>query len=468
MPPKHAARSAAVVPIGLALLVLGWAAPARSAVKVHGLFSDGMVLQRDAKVPIWGTADDGEVVTVRFEGQEATTTAQGGKWRVDLPPLKAGGPSTLTIKGRYTVEISDVVIGDVWVCGGQSNMEWTLANSEGAPEATAAAADPKLRLFTVPRMGKPEPLSDVNGTWSRASKDSVGGFTAVGYHFGHDLRGALGVPIGLISSNVGGTEAERWTNRKTLEADPKFKDLAARTNVSDLYNAMIAPLGPLAVKGAIWYQGESNTKRAKQYRRLLPAMIRDWRETLGGGEFPFLQVQLAPFHKIVEGPTESDWAELREAQRLIARDTPKVGMVVITDVGEENDIHPRKKQPVGARLALAARRLAYGEADLVAAGPSYDSMSVEGDRVILKFKDTGGGLVARDGPLKGFTIAGEDRKYVPADARIEGETVVVTSPQVPKPTAVRFGWAQYPVVNLWNQDGLPATPFQTDDLGELP
>ena len=231
---------------------------------------------------------------------------------------------------------------------------------------------------------------------------------------------------------------------------------------------MIAPLGPLAVKGAIWYQGESNANRPVQYRHLLPVMIKDWRETLSGGDFPFIQVQLAPFMKIVDGPSDTDWAKLREAQRLIARDTPRVGMVVITDVGDEADIHPRKKQPVGSRLALAARRLAYGDKDLVAFGPEYEKMKVDGDKVTLSFKDVGGGLLAKDGPLKGFEVAGEDRKYVVADAKIEGDTVVVSSAKVSNPVAVRFGWANYPVVNLWNKEGLPATPFQTDDLGKLP
>lgn len=455
-------------PMGLALL-LALGGPTLSAVKPHALFSDGAVLQRDAKVPIWGTADDGEEVSVRFGDREAKATAKDGKWRVELEPLKANGtPATLTIKGTNTVEVADVLVGDVWVCGGQSNMEWPLQASDAPESAISAADDAKLRLFTVPRKGEARPQSDVQGNWSKASPETVRGFTAVGYFFGRDLRKALDVPIGLISSNVGGTEAERWTSRKALESDPKLKDLAARTNVSDLTNAMIAPLSPLAIKGAIWYQGESNAGRAKQYRRLLPLMIKDWRENFSGGDFPFIQVQLAPFMKITEEPGESGWAELREAQRLITHDARNVGMVVITDVGDEADIHPRKKQPVGSRLALAARRLAYGDKDLVAFGPEFESLKVEGDRAILRFKDIGGGLVAKDGPLKGFAIAGEDRKYVNADATIEGDTVVVSSPKVEKPVAVRFGWANYPVVNLWNKEGLPATPFQTDDLGELP
>ena len=462
MSPKSAAG-----PLGLALL-LALGGDASSAVKTHGLFTDGMVLQRDAKVPVWGTADEGEAVTVTFAGQEVAATAKDGKWRVELAPLKVGDPSTLTIKGTNTVELKDVLVGDVWVCGGQSNMEWPLHASDAPESAIAGADDAKLRLFSVPRRGEAQPQADVQGAWAKASPEAVKGFTAVGYYFGRDLRKALDVPIGLISSNVGGTEAERWTSRKALEAEPKLKETLANEKSGDLYNAMIAPLGPFAVKGAIWYQGESNADRAVQYRHLLPVMIRDWRNTLSGGDFTFLQVQLAPFTKIVEGPTESNWAKLREAQRMIAHETPKVGMVVITDVGDEADIHPRKKGPVGTRLALAARRIAYGDKDVVAFGPEFETMKVEGDKVTLSFKDVGGGLVAKDGPLKGFEVAGEDRKYVVADAKIEGETVVVSSPKVANPVAVRFGWANYPVVNLWNKDGLPATPFQTDDLGKLP
>ncbi len=230
-----------------------------------------------------------------------------------------------------------------------------------------------------------------------------------------------------------------------------------------LYNAMLAPLMPYAIRGAIWYQGEANVGRAFQYRTLFPAMIKDWRENWGEGDFPFLLVQLAPYQKIVPKPGDSSLAKLREAQLLATHVLPKVGMAVITDVGEENDIHPKKKEPVGARLALAARVIAYGE-DIVGSGPEYIGNSMKGNKVTLRFKNVGKGLVAKDGPLKGFTIAGEDRKFVEAEAEIVGDAVVVHSDQVEKPVAVRFGWASYPVVNFWNQEGLPATPFRTDDF----
>ena len=498
---------------------LGWPGASPADVKPHVLFADGAVLQRGMPVPVWGTADDGEKVTVKFQGQEVSTTAKDGKWSVKLAELKASGePSTLTIEGKNRVDVVDVLVGEVWVCSGQSNMEWTLGRAAEAEAATAKATDPLLRLYTVPKAVSDEPLDTIKRNespgqraWLAADPESAAKFSAVGYFFGRDLRKALGVPVGLIHSSWGGTTAESWTSKPTLEADPALKglledyrmalerypqaiekfraDQAAHTkraakakaegkptptpprapvgrnspHATGLYNAMIAPLQPYAIRGAIWYQGEGNASRAYQYRTLLPAMIKDWRAAWGQGDFPFLLVQLAPYQKIVDQPGESAWAELRDAQWLATKVLPKVGMAVITDVGDENDVHPRRKEPVGERLALAARSIAYGE-PIVGSGPEYSGMEVQGDRVILRFKNVGGGLEAKDGPLKGFAVAGEDRKFVNAEAKVDGETVVVHADQVPHPVAVRYGWANYPVVNLWNKDGLPATPFRTDDF----
>ena len=511
-------RALTATSLALASLLIG-PTLASADVKPHVLFTDGAVLQRDMPVPVWGTADDGEKVTVKFQGQEVGTTAQGGKWMVKLAALKASGePSTLTIEGKNKVEVADVLVGEVWICSGQSNMEWPLSKAANAEEAASKAADPMLRLYSVPRAVADEPLDTIKRNespgqraWLSSDPDSAAKFSAVGYFFGRDLRKALGVPVGLIHASWGGTAAETWTSRKTLESNPALKVLlddyqkilerypAAREkfradqashservaqakaagktpptaprvptgpntpHVAALYNGMIAPLVPYAIRGAIWYQGEANAGKAHQYRTLFAAMIRDWRENWGQGDFTFLAVQLAPYMKIVDAPTESAWAELREAQLMATHVLPKVGMAVITDVGEENDIHPKKKEPVGARLALAARVIAYGE-DIVGNGPEYIGNSVKGDRVTLRFKNVGQGLVARDGPLKGFTIAGEDRKFTNAEAEIEGDAVVVHSDKVEKPVAVRFGWANYPVVNLWNKEGLPATPFRTDDF----
>jgi sialate O-acetylesterase len=278
------------------------------------------------------------------------------------------------------------------------------------------------------------------------------------YYFGRDLQKALNVPVGLIHSSWGGTPAERWTSAPTLDKAP---DLKGPKN-SDLYNGMIAPLQPFAIKGVTWYQGESNADRYGQYQALFSAMIKNWRDDWKQGEFPFLFVQLAPWQAIDKEPKDSAWAELREAQLLTMLHCPKTAMAVITDVGDEKDIHPREKAPVGERLALAARAIAYGEA-IEYSGPVYESMKVEGNKAILRFTHLGGGLVAKDGPLTGFTIAGADHKFHPAKAEIRDTTVVVACDQVDQPVAVRFGWANYPVVNLWNKAGLPASPFRTDD-----
>ncbi|HTE17786.1 MAG TPA: sialate O-acetylesterase, partial [Armatimonadota bacterium] len=377
----------------------------------------------------------------------------------------------------------------------------------------AGSADPQMRLFTVPRIATDEPLAQVPGQWQESGPASVPEFSAVAYHFGRELRKALGVPVGLISTNYGGTPAEAWTRRGVLEADPTLRTIldnhdkarrgysAARVQhnlalsahsraveqakaagqapppaprapgnpaqsaqrPTGLYNAMIAPLIPYAIRGAIWYQGESNAGQAYQYRTLFPAMIENWREDWGQGDFPFLFVQLAPFMKITPEPGESAWAELREAQYLTTRTVPNTAMAVITDVGDEADIHPKQKEPVGRRLALAARALVYGQ-DVEYSGPEYHRMKREGNKVILSFKHVGRGLKSEGGLLRGFAIAGADRKWVNAQAEIRGDKVVVWSHQVAEPVAVRYGWANFPTGNLWNADGLPASPFRTDDF----
>lgn len=451
---------------GLALFALSGAS-ALAGVKPNNLFSDGVVLQQGVKVPVWGTARDGEKISVRFAGQEVNTTAKDGKWKVVLEPLKASDqPENLIIRGDYTVRVRDVLVGEVWLASGQSNMQWSIKASADAESTIAAANDPLLRLITIPRRGADTPETDAQAHWEACTPATLPEFSAVAYHFGRALRESLKVPVGIISTNVGGTPAEAWTERGALEADADLKEMLKITNRKTsnptvLYNAMIAPLAPFAVKGAIWYQGESNAGNPEQYRKLFPAMIQSWRKTWGQGDFPFLFVQLAPFMKIVPDPVQSGWAELREAQLLTLKAAPRTGMAVITDVGEENDIHPKQKRPVGERLAKAARAIAYGE-KLVYSGPSFKSMKVEGDKAILAFDHVGGGLEARDGELKGFAVAGEDGKFVKAKAEIQGDTVVVSAPEVKEPKAVRFGWANFPVVNFFNKEGLPATPFRTD------
>lgn len=479
---------------------------AHADVRLPSLFSDNMVLQQGMKVTVWGWADDGEEVTVTFRGQKVKTTAKGGKWVVHLSKLKAGGPDTLTIAGKNSITLNDVLVGEVWVASGQSNMEWPLKASFESKADMDASSNPRIRLFHVPKLKADAPVDNVKATWQQAGPDSVQNFSAVAYYFGRDLEKARNVPIGLIESDWGGSPAEVWMKDEVLETNPRYKKeildsyKAAEQNYehalatfekerddakkngtefkknapgkpgwkpTELYNGMIAPLTNYTIKGAIWYQGESNAGRAEQYRSLFADMIRNWRTDWNEGDFTFLTVQLAPFMAVKDQPTESAWAELREAQLLSTKVLPKAGMAVITDVGDPKDIHPKKKQPVGARLALAARGIAYGE-KIVYSGPVYKSMKVEGNKAVLTFDFTGSGLEAHDGELKGFAICGDDKKFVWAKAEIEGSGkhshVVVSSSEVQHPVAVRYGWADCPVVNLWNKEGLPATPFRTDDF----
>jgi sialate O-acetylesterase len=503
-------------------LALALAVPAWADVKPHGLFTDNCVLQAGKEVPIWGTAAPGEKVTVTVSNQASGTASstfadKNGQWLVHLPSMKAGmEPVTLTIKGKNEVVVKNVLIGEVWICSGQSNMEWQLSKSAGAEEHMATSEDLLLRLITIPHSVQMAPQYNTGARWNECSPRTVGNFSAVAYFFGRDLRKALNVPVGLIHTSWGGTPAEAWTSKEALNSEPllqhypadlekamknfdpakaketydqalaKWKEAAAKAKAdgkpapnrpqmqqppdksshapTGLYNGMIAPLVPYAIAGAIWYQGESNAGQAYEYRTLFPTMIKDWRKHFGQGDFPFLFVQLAPFQKIVKEPTDSAWAELRDAQLYTTKVSPKTGMAVITDVGEENDIHPKKKEPVGARLALAARAIAYGE-KVEYAGPVLEKATFEDGKAILTFTHVGEGLTTpRKEELTGFTICGEDRKFHNAKATIAGnDTIEVTCSEVPKPVAVRFGWANYPVVNLWNKDSLPASPFRTDD-----
>jgi sialate O-acetylesterase len=369
-------------------------------------------------------------------------------------------------------------------------MELALNSAFEGKEEMARSSNPQLRLFHVPKKKADKPLDDVKAEWKDAGPESTAGFSAVAYYFGRDLQKALNVPVGLIETCWGGSPAEVWMSDRVLSSNPEYKRdiLDAYTATlhkeessgksqrvpwkpTELYNGMIAPLIPYAFKGAIWYQGESNAGRADQYRRLFADMIRNWRQDWGVGDFTFLEVQLAPYDKvkkrslevITEKPVESDWAELREAQLLATKTLPKVGIAVITDVGEKDDIHPKKKEPVGARLALAARGIAYA-GKLEYSGPVYKSMKIKDGKAMLSFTHAESGLESRDGELKGFAICGPDKKFVWAKAELEGDKVAVSSAEVSEPVAVRYGWADFPVVNLWNKAGFPATPFRTDDF----
>jgi len=489
--------------LAVACLTFATVFPSSAELRLPALFSDNMVLQQGMPLPIWGWADDGETVTVTFRGQRISAVASNLKWHATLHSVKAGGPDIMTVSTKTkTIEIQNVLVGEVWVCSGQSNMEWPLKSSFEPEADIAAATNAQIRLFNVRKSRLDSPTTQTRTSWEVLSPQSVGGFSAVGYYFGRDLQAARKVPVGMIGTYWGGTPAESWMDRESLEINPRYQkevlDSASAAQANwrkaldkfeqdkaeaikegrefkknppwqpwggyELYNGMIAPLVPYSIKGAIWYQGESNAGRAEQYRTLFPDMIRCWRRNWSEPDFTFICVQLAPFQAIKPEPAESSWAELREAQLLSTKVLPKAGMAVITDVGDPKDIHPRKKGPVGARLALAARGIAYGE-KIEFSGPIYRDCKIQGGDVLLRFDHVGRGLEARDGELKGFAICGEDKKWVWAKAEIQSDnTVKVNSPEVAQPVAVRFGWADYPVVNLWNKDGLPASPFRTDNF----
>ena len=501
----------------LALLLLV-AAPAAADVVLADLFSELVVLQRQKRIPIWGRADPGEGVAVTFQGQTAsTTTGRDGRWRVEIGPFEALAARPLTVTGKNTIRIERVFVGEVWVCSGQSNMAFSVQRSEGAQEELEGLVNPRLMLYTVKRRVAGEPQESAGGRWVRASPETVAKFSAVAYYFGKRLRSTLAIPVGLIHSSWGGTPAEAWTRRETLARDPVLRPIVERWDralaegpqreqawkrsldrwkqqaeaaraagrpaprrprpplgpnhphrASGLFDGMIAPVIPFAIRGAIWYQGESNAGRAEQYRTLFPAMIRDWRAAWGQGDFPFYFVQLANFRPIVTEPGDSAWAELRDAQRFALKEK-NTAMAVTIDIGAADDIHPRNKREVGRRLALAALANLYRE-ELgdkpvpVEAGPLYESHRRKGNRLVVRFRFVGGGLRTRNGdPLSGFTIAGKKMRFLQAQARIEGDTVVVWHPRLKRPAAVRYAWADNPVCNLVNAEGLPASPFRTDD-----
>jgi sialate O-acetylesterase len=650
--------SIVLLSISLLLFISCQKGPA-TEIQLPALFTDNMVLQQNINCPVWGTANPGGLVTVVCNNQELATNADNdGNWRVNLAPMTAGGPFELKIIGKDTISIKNVMVGEVWICSGQSNMEWAVQSSNNAEVEIAAADYPDIRLFTVVKTATVVPSKDIpSDGWHICTPQSVPGFSAVAYFFGRSLSKNLKVPIGLIHTSWGGTPAEAWTSRATLKTLPDYIDfvnnieknvdslknaqqdylawqkkwaqkmdqwmeevivqdkgnqekwadagydhsiwktmqipalwedkelpgldgivwfkkevnidkswsgqevtlhmgpiddiditwfngvrLGSETSYnkereytvpasavkegrnvitvsvmdhggggglygdarlyylktgektkeisgdwayqvstdmekihgdlkrpkspayqpSFLYNAMIYPLIPYGIQGAIWYQGESNAGRAHQYRSLFPAMIQDWRKSWQQGDFTFLFVQLANFMEIKPQPAEDTWAELREAQTMTLS-LPNTGMAVIIDIGEANDIHPRNKQDVGTRLALNARKLVYGE-DIPYSGPMYHSMKTEDNKIRIFFDHIYEGLAAKDGKkLMGFAIAGEDKKFVWANAVIDGKTVIVSSPQVKQPVAVRYAWAANPVCNLYNSADLPASPFRTDN-----
>ena len=476
-------------------------------VKLPNVIGNDMVLQRDLPVPIWGWADNGEEVTVSFAGQSKTAKpGKNGKWMVKLSALKANSkPAILTIKGCNEIKLDNILVGEVWICSGQSNMEWRLNGAMNGKEEVAVADHPLIRLFDVPgHKVSPQPKERlaIPSSWKVCNPQTSGGFSAVGYFFGRRLQKELNVPIGLIGSNWGGTRIEPWTTLAGFESVPELskeanqvKGYKADTKVgggspSAIYNQMVHPLAPFAMRGGIWYQGESNGGEHISYYHKKHALVNGWRKVFQNKDLAFYWVQLANFRKpnvrVVNDPKKEfsnaaggdGWAKIREAQTK-ALDIPHTGMAVAIDLADAhnpNDIHPRNKQDVGGRLAQWALHQTYGKKNLVPTGPLYKSHKIKGSKVHLSFDHVGKGLMigkktkleptaeVKSGKLEHFSIAGEDKKWVWADAAIDGDTVVVSSKEVKKPVAVRYGFTMNPAnANLYNKDGIPALPFRTDD-----
>jgi sialate O-acetylesterase len=659
---SHRINSMSCVPsLRVAFCLLGGLAAMASTARadlpfLHPLFSDHMVLQRGIENPVWGWTQPGAKVTVTLQGKTVEATAGAdGKWMAKLPPLVYGGPFQMDVGGPQRASVKDVLIGEVWVCSGQSNMEWPVAASNEPEKEIKEANHPRLRLYTVPKRISGEPQVTLEAKWQNCTPETIGSFSAVGYFFGRELLKQLDCPVGLIHSSWGGTIAEAWVSGEALQTMDDFKgavdatkqQFAAQQNGADfdqqfvkwwadndpgskegaswaavevpadgwqamalpttwetaglpdfdgivwfrrvveipaelagkmatlelgniddrddtylngqriggmevwnagrkydigagalqagknvlavrvldtgggggiygpaeamrlvvpaqdgvpaevvlpltgewqyrvgtalgslppfpqrignnpnqvtvLYNGMIAPLLPYGVKGAIWYQGESNAGRALQYRALLPTLIGDWRTRFAAPDFSFHIVQLANFMEVQTTPVQNGWAEIRESQALTAKNDPKVGLAVITDIGDAADIHPRNKQDVGKRLALQALAITYGRPNVVSEGPQFAELKVEGGKAIVKFTSVGGGLKANGGELKGFAIAGADKNFVWGKAEINGDSVIVSAAEVAEPVAVRYNWANNPIGNLFNAEKLPAAPFRTD------
>lgn len=494
--------------------MLSFAATSLANVKPSSLFSDHMVLQSGMSVPIWGTADPGEKVTVTFKKQtKATIAGTDGKWVVRLSHLKPGGPFEMTISGKNSITVKDVLIGEVWLGSGQSNMSFTVSKKRAyyagllnENQEIAAANYPQIRMFTGKATKAYEPQSDIAGEWEVCSPETVPGFSAAGYLFARDLQKELKVPVGILTMAYGASTAESWVPRQTIAADPLLKPLLdkfdareafyrghpgatsdqappgpqtinsrpskpdpLRDPVQDqhqptvLFNGMINPVVPYAIRGAIWYQGESivgGKAGVALYSHVMETLVKDWRSRWGEGNFPFYFVQLAALKNVSNNPA------VREGQSQLLS-LPNTGMAVTIDIGDPANVHPKNKEPLGDRLTRIALAKTYRR-KIEYSGPTYESMKIEGNTIRLKFTHLGGGLVAKDGPLKWFQIAGADQKFVDADARIEGDTVIVSSSQVSAPVAVSYAWDNYPEgCNLYNAAGLPAAPFRTDQWDYL-
>jgi sialate O-acetylesterase len=436
-------------------------------ITLPGIIGNNMVLQRNATVPIWGWAEPGEEIKLMGNWDDNVVCLkadESGKWIGYLTTSHAGGPHELRIDGSNSLLLTNIMLGDVWLCSGQSNMYVSVEKCGNSEKALENADDDNLRIFSVGYASESESKQNCKGQWDVSGPDTALKFSAVAYYFGKELRKELGVPIGLIKSAVGASAIQRWMPDGYLPFD-KEKIPLLKGQFHGLYNGMIAPLVPFSIKGVIWYQGERNAnyEQAQEYDLLLPALIQSWRDVWGKKDLPFGFVQLPNYRKVSSQPVQDTlWPRLRQAQLNTLKSVRNTGMAVTIDIGEPNDIHPKNKYDVGKRLSLWALSNVYGK-DNFYSGPIYKSMDIFNDKAIIKFDHVDGGLIVKNGDkLAGFAMAGNDRKFFKVDARILNDTVTLRSDNVSNPIAVRYAWADNPTCNLYDKSGLPASPFRTD------
>ena len=457
---------------------------------VPSIFSDNMLLQQKKEINIWGKADAGEEVSVSFCGQYKTTICRDGNWFITLKPIKYGGPFEMTISGKDNrILIKNILVGEVWLAGGQSNMQFTLSRDKNKEDALVYADDPKIRIYISTYNGSMTPQFDNLGKWVESTRNSVLYSHAVAYYYAQELRQKLDIPVGIIQVAIGGSNIQAWMSNESLNADKALMafaptresinaynkkielgeaELKSNANATKLfylgntalYNGILLPVMPFSIKGAIWYQGEANSKpkEAALYKKLFPAMILCWREGFKDRNLPFIFVQLPAFR----APQDRDWPMLREAQKYTLNTVKNTGMAVSIDWGEENDIHPPYKKPIGYRLSLIALNKVYGKSKIVCSAPTYKRLTIKENRVILHFDNLNEGLKAKDGVLNDFVICGENHQFVEAKALIKGYTIEVYADGIASPVAVRYGWKDWFTPTLFGQDNLPVAPFRTD------
>lgn len=451
----------------VALLFFGIITITNANVNLPAIFGDHMVLQQNAEITIWGWASPTEEISLYASWGEdiyETVADNHARWEIKISTPGAGGPYEIAIQGYNRVVLEDVLIGEVWLGSGQSNMEWSANLGIDNAAAEIAAADyPEIRFFQVQKRSATTPQIDLEGEWVVCTPETMDDFSAIGYYFGRALNQTLNVPIGVINSSWGGTPAEAWVNPKAIESNPVLSEAANKIPVmpwcpeapGSTYNSMIAPLIPFKIAGVIWYQGETNTSNAATYATLFTTLINNWREEWDA-EFPVYYVQIAPF----KYETPEVGVQIRAAQ-LACLAVPNTGMVVVSDIGNIDDIHPKNKKDVGIRLANWALAKTYVQKDVDFSGPVYKNIEITGNKIEVHFDYASNGLVAKDGPLTGFEIAGDDMVFVEAKAKISGNSVIVSAKQVKNPQAVRFAWSNIAEPNLFNKAGLPASCFNT-------